>query len=320
LINLKRIKLFTGADSSYFLQVAALLNSLSKTQDRNVDFTVIGEGWSSDLIAKICSTLPQNINVNFESISKEIVQEIKLTNRFPAATVYNLLGISLIFSRLEKIIYIDADTLVLNSLNEVWDFDFTEPLAAVPDSNVGVIGFPSMWRPWNEENCNPLAPYLNTGFLVINVALWNENKITERCVELLKKYSMPCIDQDALNIVLNGNFCMLHPKFNLMPYHLIPSKRNADLVQERETIYEAIESPVVVHFHRSILGKPWQFGCRHPATKLWRRTAKSVKPNWKPDFSVREFTITLVGNLLGMGKLEKNVTFSEDILKRDWGS
>ena len=151
-----------------------------------------------------------------------------------------------------------------------------------------------MWRPWRELGVDPKAPYLNTGFMNIDLNLWRELEITRDCIDLLVSYELPCLDQDALNLVLNGKFDYLHPRYNLMPYHLMKKLRTVDISEDSVEIENAINDPAMIHFHISFLGKPWVRGCSHPARKLWTSIADEVSPKWHK-------SIDLVGNLKQAG-------------------
>ena len=71
---------------------------------------------------------------------------------------------------------------------------------AVLDAHIVWAASPPMWRPWREESIAPLTPYLNTGMMLIDLAKWREQKLTERTLSFLAKYELPCVDQDAINL------------------------------------------------------------------------------------------------------------------------
>jgi lipopolysaccharide biosynthesis glycosyltransferase len=143
-----------------------------------------------------------------------------------------------------------------------------------------------MWRPWKEEGLEPLTPYLNTGLMLMDLDRWRADKLTERTLEYLEKYELPCVDQDALNLALRGKFDRLHPRYNSMPYHHLKMLRYLDTVESDAVIGEAITQPAVIHYHRSFFGKPWTFGCTHPGVALWRSLADEVRPGWRKQFDL----------------------------------
>ena len=122
---------------------------------------------------------------------------------------------------------------------------------------------------------------------------WRAERLTERTLDYLEKYELPCVDQDALNLALRGEFDQLHPRYNSMPYHHLKMLRYLDTVENDDVIGEAITKPAVIHYHRSFFGKPWTYGCTHPGVALWRSLADEVQPGWrkKPDLmgSARAF-------------------------------
>jgi lipopolysaccharide biosynthesis glycosyltransferase len=276
----KRI-LFTAADANYFTQSAVLVHSLSATQLEDTELIVFGNGWSRDQISKLKKIAYNNVLVEVVPVDSNEFSDIKLSHGFPLATAYNLIAPKYLLKEYDHAIYMDADIVILDDLGEVWDQTLTTVLSAVLDAHVGFVGFPSMWRPWRELGVDPKSPYLNTGLMNINLELWRQEKITEKCLDLLASYELPCVDQDALNLVLNGSFDHLHPRYNMMPYHLMSKLRTVDLLEDPKEIEEAITAPAMIHFHRSFLGKPWVRGCTHPARNLWISIADNVSPNWK---------------------------------------
>ena len=276
----KRI-FFTAADMNYYTQAAVLVHSLSMTQLEDTELIVFGNGWNNDKVSSLKKIAMNHVSVEVVSVDANEFSDIKLSHGFPLATAYNLIAPKYLLKEHDHAIYMDADIVILDDLGKVWNQPLTTALSAVLDAHIGFVGFPSMWRPWRELGIDPMAPYLNTGLMNIDLKLWREQEITEKCLDLLATYELPCVDQDALNLVLNGNFDHLHPRYNMMPYHLMTKLRTVDLIEDPNEIEDAIKSPAMIHFHRSFLGKPWVRGCAHPARKLWTSIADEVSPNWK---------------------------------------
>jgi lipopolysaccharide biosynthesis glycosyltransferase len=276
----KRI-LFTAADANYFTQAAVLVHSLSITQLDETHLIVFGNSWNQDQILKLKRIAFNNLSVEVTPVNANEFSDVKLSHGFPLATAYNLIAPKYLLKDYDHAIYMDADIVILDDLGEVWNQNLKTPLSAVLDAHIGFVGFPSMWRPWRELGVDPRAPYLNTGLMNMNLKKWREERLTEKCLELLASFELPCVDQDALNLVLNGNFDHLHPRYNMMPYHLMTKLRTVDLLEDPKEIEEAIKMPAMIHFHRSFLGKPWVRGCTHPARRLWTSIADDVSPNWK---------------------------------------
>ena len=295
--------IYTAADSNYYTQAAVLVKSLAITQLEPTHLVVFGNGWTPSQIKSLLTFQSELVTVEVRAVE---VGELSGINSpgFPLATAYNIIAPKFLLQDYSRAIYVDADIVILDDLKEAWDQKLATPLSAVIDSHVGFIGFPSMWRPWQEENLNPLAPYLNTGFMVMDLDAWRHDELTEKCLYFLNKYSLPCVDQDALNFALNGEFDHLHPRFNLMPFHLMTKLRTAVVLEPPGEIAQAISSPAMIHFHRSFLGKPWIRGCSHPAMKLWEDLATQVNPKWKRGNDIVGFIKSVVAKRAGMTVLD----------------
>ena len=278
--------IYTAADSSYELQARVLLQSLVRTQLHATRLTIFGDGWSVEMVERLERIATNFVSVEVVNVTSEMLSNVQLSNNFPLATTYNVLAPLTHLEGVDLALYMDADCVVRKDLSALFSAPPSTPVAAVVDAHVAMMGVPSMWRPWREEQADPNIAYLNTGVMLVNVASWRSSEITERVLSLLGKYQLPCVDQDALNLVLRGSFDRLEPKYNSMPYHLMKLLRNADLVETDDAIGDAIIDPSIIHFHRSFLGKPWNFGCSHPARHLWSDLASEVSPRWRRKLDV----------------------------------
>lgn len=272
------LTIVTAADQNYVAQAAVMAHTLSLTQTARVELIVLGSGWNSRDQTRLRRAAGEGINVTFVAPVDPRAENFTNTGYgFPPAATYSVLAAELDqLASVDRFLYLDADVVVLDSLDSLFTMEMRAPVAAVADAHVAVMGMPSMWRPWREEGADPMSPYLNTGVMAVSRSEWIEQEITARVFDLLARYDLPCVDQDALNLVLDGNFDRLPPRWNLMPYHLMRLLRTSDLIEGEDDLHEALTSPAIVHYHRSFLGKPWQVGCTHPARSVWRTTARQL--------------------------------------------
>ena len=278
--------IYTGADGNYALQAQVWILSLAKTQRTPVRVVVFGNGWR-DKDQRIMKSLENElVKVEFREVDAEQFANVQLKNGFPLATAYNVLAPLFLLGGESRAIYMDADMIVTEDLSALWTMQLGTPVGAVLDAHIVWMASPSMWRPWKEEGLEPLTPYLNTGLMLMDLDHWRAERLTERTLDYLEKYELPCVDQDALNLALRGEFDQLHPRYNSMPYHHLKMLRYLDTVESDDVIGEAITKPAVIHYHRSFFGKPWTFGCTHPGAALWRSLADEVQPDWRKKFDL----------------------------------
>jgi lipopolysaccharide biosynthesis glycosyltransferase len=310
--------MFTGADGNYALQAQVWMLSLVKTQWSPVRVMVFGNGWS-DKDRSVMKDLENNlVKVEFCGVDGAQFSNVQLKNGFPLATAYNVLAPLYLLGDETKALYMDADMVVTKDLSLLWETQLRTPVGAVLDAHIVWMASPSMWRPWKEEGLEPLTPYLNTGLMLMNLDRWRAEKLTERTLAYLEKYELPCVDQDALNLVLRGDFDQLHPRYNSMPYHHLKMLRYLDTVERDSVIGEAITDPAVIHYHRSFFGKPWTFGCTHPGADLWRSLADEVRPGWRKRFDLTGSARSFAAKRAKMTTLDaRTVNYTFDILNSE---
>lgn len=299
------LQVVTAADKNYSDQACVLARSLGRSQVVNVDLVVLGTGWSNSDTQRLQRSGGPRVQSRVMDPSDGRVSLVRpLKHGFPAATMFGVLAPQLdLFDGVERLVYLDADTIVREDLRPLFARDLETPVGAVVDAHVALVGMPSMWRAWREERVDPMAPYLNTGVMAIDVKTWREQGVTDCVFELLAKYELPCVDQDALNLTLRGRFDRLEPRWNLMPYHLMRLLRTSDLLETDEAIAAAISDPAIIHFHRSFLGKPWQAGCVHPARKLWHQVGDEVGVG-RRSVSFRDLVRIVGARVAGMSSLD----------------
>lgn len=308
--------IYTGANSNYALQTAVWLCSLVRTQTADLEVVIIGEGWTKPTKSLLLDFRSPTVSIEFITPDELDLAGVNLSHGFPLATAYNILAPRALFSDRKRAFYMDADTVVTEDLADLWSLNLRHPVAAVVDAHISWMASPSMWRPWREEGLNPLTHYFNTGVLLIDIEAWNSLMISERSLEFLRRYVLPCVDQDAVNLVLRGKFEKIPSRFNSMPYHHLRLFRYVDTVMDDLDIELAITQPAIIHFHRSFFGKPWNLGCTHPGVEIWRNLADEVSPRWKRKLDVSELIRSWASGFAGMKKLDSRSSFHPTSIER----
>ena len=103
---------------------------------------------------------------------------------------------------LTRILYLDADTLCVGQLSEMYAYDLgSAPVAAAREGDaarkaqrIGMRG----------------TDYFNAGVMLIDLARWRSMRLTARVLEAWRTHgaSFPLLEQDALNCALDGNFAV----------------------------------------------------------------------------------------------------------------
>lgn len=171
------------------------------------------------------------------------------------------------FPEVDKVVHIESDTIVLDDIAKLYNEDlegFT--IAACPE-------IASILRDDINLDCRNHV-YFNLGVIVIDCAKWREEKITEKSLELGKKYGEKfcCLHQDALNIIFSNN------KYKILPnrYNLGERKNYIQQIHpeyDDEYFREEWKHPVIIHFSPN---KPW----RTSSLFYERKTMKYFEEWW----------------------------------------
>lgn len=256
----------TGADSKYLPGVLALLNSL-RTHSPQEPVIVLAMGWrKSDhrVIARYSDRFPeQNIEVcepdfDFARFPTPGPARTKHSASYSQA-VYLRLAISEVLPSLGRALWMDADAIAMTDIAPLLHQDLGDkPLAALTDRGNATIGGRASRFPGTYLDSEALAdvPYLNAGVMVMNLDLWRQRDITEKCLEFYERSSGKLLYpiQDALNSVILGDYAQIDPRWNVSNATEYLALRG--LPPDLE--YKLEDSPWVLHFYGS--PKPWDRG------------------------------------------------------------
>lgn len=123
----------------------------------------------------------------------------------------------------KKFIYLDADTIVNNDLQSLYNTDLSNfsigavisigPLIATHDKKHKVF------FEYLKNDCFKNSYYFNSGVLLINPIKWRKQFSFKKMINIFQKNKdcIKLIDQDLLNIMFANNFKVLNPCFNFYP-------------------------------------------------------------------------------------------------------
>lgn len=160
----------------------------------------------------------------------------------------------------DRVLYLDVDTIVLDALDELFATDLRDShLAAVSN----VFQLDHLGRLARLGIDDP-RDYFNSGVLLMNLDLMRRDGSTQALKEFAIANGDDLLwpDQDTLNLVLGETRRPLHPRWNVMTSLLLwPWSVYAFGVGAVE---EARRHPGIRHFEGPSVNKPWHASCESP--------------------------------------------------------
>ncbi|MCC5838567.1 MAG: glycosyltransferase family 8 protein [Opitutales bacterium] len=130
----------------------------------------------------------------------------------------------------DRILYLDADMIVQADLSPFMQLDLAgKTVAAARDVITRTLGGDHL--PCEALNLDPGADYFQAGFLVIDMALWRNERVSERVLEYLREFPEHTRywDQSALNAILYRRWHRLEDRWNTPAWWADQAKEQASL-------------------------------------------------------------------------------------------
>lgn len=194
-------------------------------------------------------------------------------------------------SGVDKLLYIDSDTVVIGSLVELFQTNMESNLFGL----VKTITKDSVLKLGLEKS----DPFYNDGIALVNVKLLRENEIEQKFNDLIKQFNgdPPVLSEGVINVVCKNKILTIHPKYNFSPIFYMFSKKKLREIEgsnhyySDEEIDDAINNPIIIHYLSGWFKRPWELNCTHPLKKEYLYF-KSISP-WsdiplsKPHFNIK---------------------------------
>lgn len=271
-----------ATDDNFIQHCSIMLVSLL-CNNKDVDIYILTEGLTpsnKQIIEDEVSD--KGGRVLFCNVDSTLINNLPLSkapglNHISKATYYRLLIADILPQEVDKVIYLDCDIVVNDSLEELWQMDMTgKAIAASPQIGSGY-------------NCERLGypiedGYFNAGVTMMNLAYCRQKHITEELLEYAAENHEKLLlnDQDVLNGVLHNRAIHILPQWNMTSACYMfeldkrGDKRNGFVINDyaaaKKNIRERGMNPCIVHYVSK--PKPWQDGCTNPLYHLYYEYAK----------------------------------------------
>lgn len=268
-------------------QVSAGITSLCENNKsaKNIDFYLISQGICAENKKKLKKMVKEKYHrkifyIEINDLSKYFEFEFD-TNGWNPIVLARLLMEKLLPKTLDKIIYLDGDTIVRGNIEKLWNTKMGDKAIAasieptIDKKRKNALGLKNM-------------PYYNAGVLLVDLKNWRKGNIEEKILKFYKKNNGKLFanDQDAINGALKGNIITLSPTYNFYnifyqySYKFLNKLCDFEYI-DKNTYIDAFNDPKIVHY----LGeeRPWRDGNTHKYRNDYRKYLNMTYWKNEPD-------------------------------------
>ncbi len=270
--NSVTIPVAMASDNNYVYPTIVSITSILENANKNTKINVYllhPEDFKNENKEKISTlqTKYKNFKIEFINMGNKF-KDAKTDERIPTASYYRLL-LSSLLPDVNKIIWLDGDTITLKDLSKMYKLDM---------SDYYYRGFLD-WSPDTVKNFNVENDhYICAGVMLINLDKLHRDNMEEKFYNFINENNDKLIqhDQTVINVVCYENIGILPPQygtFNISD-ELVSPYVNQLKAKDKYTLEEVLnarENPEVLHF----VWKPWK-DVNVPFSNIWFEYAKKT--------------------------------------------
>lgn len=228
------------SDNTYAPYVGIAIASIMQNHpNHKINFFILDNGIQSENKQKLEQIVQSNASISFVSVFESEMENYHFPHgTYLSPAIFYRIKIPEIFAHLDRVLYLDVDTLVLGDLRSFYEMDMNQkPLALAFDVDTE-----------KQAERLKLPHYFNSGVILFDIKACQKNNITQRFLETLK--SSPNLlfpDQDIINMAFQNEIEPISDVYNMQidPYN----SKSIEMIQKN---FKKIK---ILHYITS--AKPW---------------------------------------------------------------
>lgn len=275
-MKINYVPLLYTLDNNYSMQAAVSLTSLFEN-NRNLSFRLllVSDGISEENINRIKKITERYDNeiciIDMPNLDKLCGADLS-TSKWTKAAYCRLFLCDLVPDDIDKLLYLDPDTIVVDKIDPIIDILFSESFeeyygAACVDPSYTMKKYYGFKR---NEN------YFNTGLMLVNLKKWRDSNVQDVIIkEIIRRNGKSIdVDQGYINCVMINKIMKLPAKYNVAPpfyrnYEDVCHMFSVDEWYSKEEFEQSAKHPVVIHYCGRKTDRPWFVNCDHPRREEW---------------------------------------------------
>lgn len=209
----------------------------------NINFYILIDQISKNSINRIKETIAGVKNVSYQIITVDdtIITGLK-TGIWSKYTWYRIL-IPSCLPNLDRILYLDADTVVTDDIGELFEIDLTDKSVA------GALDYQAFLPGEKNQFGDKRKNYICAGVLLMNLKFWRDNELTSEIIDWATKNEdlINWPDQDTINHICEESKVILPLKYGSMGRYFIDDYYLKE-IEYRKQIEDCFKKPAIIHY------------------------------------------------------------------------
>ena len=280
---------YSSSDAFSGIFAASVTSLFESNRDvRDMVVYLISEGISEDhqrRVKRIGEKYNREIKI-IPMISVEQLAEVHLDvpKGWSVSTYGRLFLSTMLPESIDKVLYLDCDTITVGPIDALWQTDISGYMAAIADDGHS-MAYRKMMGLTTPGRC------YSTGVSLINLKKWRERQVEKAFIEYIcsQRGYTPYFDQGVVNVVCDVEILTLPLKYNVytavvaFDYQEFLKLRSLSEFYSEGEYLAAKSKPVIIHYMANFYLpiRPWQKGCVHPYVDAFLRSKALTE--WKDE-------------------------------------
>lgn len=194
-----------------------------------------------------------NVRIHLIKADTEIFKAFPETLKYTRVVYFRIFAASVLPQNLDRILYLDPDIIVVNSLDELYNMEFDNSYYVACSHTKGALTEINRVRLGIKKN----IPYINSGVILMNLQLLREEQTLKAVFDYVRKRGRYFIlpDQDIITAVYGDKIKLVDTyKYNLSD-RLI-AINNVNPTNDYMDLKWVKNNAVIIHYYGD--NKPWR--------------------------------------------------------------
>lgn len=238
-------------NSNYLKTLVVMLKSLAlSNKHRRFNVYVMNDSLSKENIEYLRTNVSKGVNIIDLKVNKDEFSNVPITKRYPKEMYYRILASYYLPKRVNKILYLDPDLVVINRIDRLYNINLDNYYFAAASHVWGIVQtFNRLRLRMNKDNV-----YINSGVMLMNIKLLRREQDKQDVYNFIKKNAKKLMlpDQDVISGLYANKILPLDPYVYNMTEKLLNQSYFMPHINERWIE----ENSVIIHYCGR--NKPWK--------------------------------------------------------------